>query len=100
MIITIYILLAIAGAGVTIYYVRKSVEFRKFLSGAFFVSGGIQLYLSLANVSIPLLGTDFIETPKIAGIRGIIHLIFSGLCFYFGFIKKQTNQKNDVVLRR
>jgi hypothetical protein len=88
MIIIIYATLGIAAAILTVYFVRKSKEFRKFLSGAFFVSGGIQLYLSLANVSIPLLGTDLVQTPEIGGIRCIPHFIFSGLCFYYGFVQK------------
>jgi hypothetical protein len=50
-----------------------SREFRKFLAGAFFVSAGIQFYLYLAKVSVPLLGIQF---------------ILFGLCLYFGFIKK------------
>lgn len=86
--ILIYSILGVVAAILTIYYIRKSVEFRKFLAGAFFVSGGIQLYLSLANVSIPLLGTNFIQTPEIGAIRCIPHFVFSILCFYFGFIKK------------
>ncbi len=84
----LYIALAIIAAISTIYFVIKSREFRKFLSGAFFVSAGIQLYLSLANISIPLLGTDFVQTPEIGLIRCIPHFIFSILCFYFGFIKQ------------
>jgi hypothetical protein len=86
--ITVYIIFGIIAGVLTIYYVRKSIEFRKFLCGAFFVSGGIQLYLSLANVSIPLLGTDLIQTPETGLIRCIPHFIFSILSFYFGFIKK------------
>jgi len=84
----IYITIGIIIAGSTIYFVIKSREFRKFLAGAFFVSGGVQLYLYLADVSVPLLGTDFVQTPEIAGARCIPHFIFSILCFYFGFIKK------------
>ena len=42
----------------TLYFAYRSREFRKFLAGAFFVSAGIQFYLYLANVSVPLLGTS------------------------------------------
>jgi membrane-bound metal-dependent hydrolase YbcI (DUF457 family) len=73
-------------------------DFRKFLAGAFFVSSGIVFYLYLADVSVPLLGTSFVETPQISGGRSIIHsilfllcfylLCFYLLCFYFGFVRK------------
>jgi hypothetical protein len=63
-------------------------EVCKFLSGAFFVSGGILFYLYLAGVSVPLLGTSFVETPEISGWRSIAHFIFFLICFYFGFFKK------------
>jgi hypothetical protein len=86
--IIVYATIGIIAAVLTIYFIIKSREFRKFLAGAFFVSGGVQLYLYFANVSVPLLGTDFVQTPEIAGFRCIPHFIFSILCFYFGFIKK------------
>jgi hypothetical protein len=78
----------------TIYFVIKSKEFLKFLSGAFFVSGGVLFYLYLANVSVPLLGTNFVQTPEMSGIRCIPHFIFCILCFYFGFIKKPKTRIN------
>jgi uncharacterized membrane protein len=72
----------------TLYFAWRSREFRKFLAGAFFVSAGIQLYLYLAKVSVPLLGTNLVATPEISVWRSIIHFILFGLCLYFGFIKK------------
>ena len=48
------------------------------------MSSGILFYLYLADVSVPLLGTGFVETPRIAG-RSIVHFILFLLCFYFGF---------------
>lgn len=72
----------------TIYFAWRSREFRKFLAGAFFVSAGILFYLYLANVSVPLLGTQFVLTPEISGLRSIPHFIFFLACFYFGFIQK------------
>ena len=36
----------------------------KFLAGAFFVNAGILFYLYLARVSVPLMGTNSIETPE------------------------------------
>jgi hypothetical protein len=47
----------------TLYFAWRSREFRKFLTGAFFVSAGIQFYLYLAKVSVPLLGTNLVATP-------------------------------------
>ena len=72
----------------TLYFAWRSREFRRFLTGAFFVSTGIQLYLYLANVSVPLLGTRIVVTPEISALRSIPHFILFLICFYFGFIKK------------
>ena len=66
----------------TLYFAIRSREFRKFLAGAFYVSAGIQFYLYLANVSVPLLGTSLVFTPEISGWRSIPHSIFFLLCFY------------------
>ena len=67
----------------SLYFAWRSRNFRKFLAGAFFVSSGILFYLYLADVSVPLLGTGFVETPKISAGRSIVHLILFVLCFYF-----------------
>jgi hypothetical protein len=72
----------------TLYFAWRSREFRKFLAGAFFVSAGIQFYIYLAKVSVPLLGTDLVLTPEINGWRSIPNFIFFCICLYFGFIKK------------
>jgi hypothetical protein len=72
----------------TLYFAWRSREFRKFLTGAFFVSAGIQFYLYLAKVSVPLLGTDLVLTPEVNGWRSIPHFIVFWICLYFGFIKK------------
>jgi hypothetical protein len=72
----------------TIYLAYRFREFRKFLAGAFFVSAGIQFYLYLAKVPVPLLGTDLVLTPEISRWRCIPHFIFFWLCLYYGFIKK------------
>jgi len=72
----------------TLYLAIRSRDARKFLAGAFFVSGGIQAYLYFANVSVPLLGTDIVFTPNVSAVRSILHFIFFLLCFYFGFIRK------------
>ena len=92
--ILIYALFGIIAIILTIYFVIKSKEFLKFLSGAFFVSGGILFYLYLANVSVPILGTSIVQTPEMSGIRCIPHFIFCLLCIYFGFIKKSKTRTN------
>ena len=86
--IPILVALAIATAAATIYFAFRSRDFRKFLSGAFFVSGGVQFYLYLANVSVPLLGTDFVQTPAISGVRSVAHFGLFLVTLYFGFIRK------------
>jgi len=60
----------------------------KFLAGAFFVSAGILFYLYLARVSVPLLGTDFVETPAISGWRSGVHAVLFVTFFYLGFLRK------------
>jgi hypothetical protein len=72
----------------TLYFAIRSREFRKFLAGAFFVSGGMQFYFYLANVSVPLVGTSIVQTPEVSGVRSILHFIFFLVTFYFGFIRK------------
>ena len=84
----VYIILALLFGGATLYFVKKNLEARKFLAGAFFVSSGVLLYLCLAKVSVPILGTTLVQTPEVAGTRSVVHFVFFTLCFYFGFIKK------------
>jgi hypothetical protein len=84
----IYIILIISIILLTIYFVIKSIDFRKFLTGAFFVSGGIQIYLAFAKVSIPVLGTDIVQNSELGYARGVLHLVLCLICFYFGFIKQ------------
>ncbi len=62
-------------------------EVCKFLSGAFFVQGGVIAYLAWNQVTVPLFGKTipFLTSPKRAGI----HFGLALLCFYYGFIKKQ-----------
>jgi hypothetical protein len=73
---------------VTIYFAARSRDFRKFLAGAFFASAGIQLYLSVVGVSVPLIGTSFVQTPELSAIRSPIHFVLFFITFYFGFIWK------------
>ncbi len=98
MITIVYIGVAVIDAAATIYFAWRSREFRKFLAGAFFVSGGIQFYLYLAGVSVPLLGTSFVLAPELCGVRSFVHLILFLICCYFGFIRKpkgSTNPRDD-----
>ena len=76
-----------------LYFAIRSREFRKFLAGAFFVSGGIQLYLYFTGVAVPIAGTDYIQTPALSGIRSVIHLLLFVLTFYTGFIRKPKDKK-------
>jgi len=90
MTIALYVVAAvILGVG-SLYFALRNRDFRKFLAGAFFVSSGILFYFYLADVSVPLLGTSFVETPQISGGRSIVHFILFLLCFYFGFVRKPT----------
>jgi hypothetical protein len=90
-------LIAIVVVGLpTLYFAWRSREFRKFLAGAFFVSAGIQFYLYLAKVSVPLLYTSLVLTPEVNGLRSIPHFIFFWVCLYFGFIKKPQGSYNSL----
>ena len=88
MIVALYIAAAAIMAAGSLYFAWRSRDFRKFLAGAFFVSSGILFYLYLAGVSVPLLGTGIVGTPRISGYRAIVHFILFLLCFYFGFVRK------------
>lgn len=86
--IAVYIGVGVIDAVVSLYFAWRYLEFRKFLAGAFFVSTGVLVYLYLADVSVPLLGTDFVETPALSGTRSIVHYILFLMSFYFGWVKK------------
>ena len=86
--IALYAVAALIMAVGSLYLAWRSRDFRKFLAGAFFVSSGILFYLYLADVSVPLLGTSFVETPQLSDGRSIVHLIPFLLCLYFGFVTK------------
>jgi hypothetical protein len=91
MIIALYIVAAVIMAVGSFYLALHNRDFRKFLAGAFFVSSGILFYLYPADVSVPLLGTSFVETPQISGGRSFVHFILFFLCLYFGFVRKPTS---------
>jgi hypothetical protein len=88
MIIALYVTAGISMAVGSLYFAWRYRDVRKFLAGAFFVSAGTLIYFYLADVSVPLLGTGFVETPQISGARSIVHSILFLLCFYFGFVSK------------
>ena len=89
MIVALYITAAVIMAVGSLYFAWRNRDFRKLLAGAFCVSSGTLFYLYLANVSVPLLGTGFVETPRISGLRSIVHFILFLVCLYFGFVGKQ-----------
>ena len=87
MILVVYVAVGILAATTSLYFAWRSRDFRKFLAGAFFVSSGILFYLYLVGVSVPILGTNIVETPEVSGYRSAVHFILFLLCLYFGFIK-------------
>jgi len=72
----------------TLYFAVRSREFRKFLAGAFFVSAGVQFYLYLTHVSVPLAGTGLVVTPNVSAVRSAVHFVLFLVCLYFGFVRK------------
>jgi len=88
MVVALYIAAAVIDGVGSLYFALRSRDFRKFLAGAFFVSSGILFYLYLADVSVPLLGTRFVESPQTSGARSIVHFLLFLLCVYFGFLRK------------
>jgi len=88
MIVALYLAAALILAVGSFYFAWRNRDFRKFLAGSFFVSSGILFYLYLADVSVPLLGTSFVETPQVSAARSIVHFVLFLLCLYFGFVIK------------
>jgi hypothetical protein len=88
MIVALYIAAAVIMAGGSLTLTWRYRDARKFLAGAFFVSAGVLFYLYLADVSVPLLGTGFVETPRISAGRSVVHFILFLVCLYSGFVRK------------
>jgi hypothetical protein len=61
-------------------------EVCKFLSGAFFVSSGVNWYMSYQRIAVPIFG--YKVPPKFLAIRGCIHFVLFLVTTFFGFIKK------------
>lgn len=84
----ILVAVVIAVAIATLYLAWRLRDVRKFLAGAFFVSGGLQLYLFAAKISVPVLGTTLVQTPEVSAVRGAVHLALFAVCFATGFLTK------------
>jgi hypothetical protein len=93
MIIALYIAAGVIMAVGSLYFAWRNRDFRKFLTGAFFVSSGILFYLYLADVSVPLLGTSLVEPPQIR-----VHVLLthgqrrSALGQYFELRREPANE--------
>lgn len=99
MIVTLY---AAAGgiiAGAIFYLAWWYTDARKFLAGAFFMSSAILFYHYLADVSVPLLGTDAVLSPQINAVRSGIQFILFLLFAYFGFIHRSTGRRAPRLTR-
>ncbi len=72
------------------WFAYHSVDFRKFLAGAFFVSGGVQVYLAAVGVAVPVFGTEIVQSPDVGWVRGAIHLGLGVVAFYFGFLQRRA----------
>jgi hypothetical protein len=59
------------------------------------VNAGILFYLYLAGVSVPLLGTSFIFTPEVSGMRSIVHIVLFLIFFYLGFVRKWKGHSTE-----
>lgn len=85
---------SLASYGILFYLYRTGGwrDVWKFLSGAFFVSAGVLFYLNVTGVSIPIIGTSFVETPRVSGLRAIAHSMLCMTCFYLGFLRKDSKR--------
>ena len=93
MIVELYATAGAIIAGASFYLAWWHPDARKFLAGAFFMSSVILFYHYLANVSVPLLGTDAVLSPEINAVRAGIQLILFLLCGYFGFIRRPAEKR-------
>lgn len=89
--LVVYAVVGIMAAVAALCFAWRSRDVRKFLAGAFFVSSGMLFYLYLADVAVPILGTDIVATPASSGIRSVVHFALFLLCLYFGFIRRPAD---------
>ncbi len=68
----------------TIYAAIKSWRFTLFLAGAFFTSAGLLAYLWFIQLSVPIVGTDLVQSPTVSGARSIGHVLLCGVCAVSG----------------
>ena len=97
MIVTLY---AAAGgiiAGASFYLAWWHTDACKFLAGAFFMSSVILFYHYLADVPVPLLGTDAVLSPQINAARSGIQFVLFLLCGYLGFIRRPTARRTPTL---
>ena len=52
------------------------------------VSSGLQFYFYLIGLSVPVIGTDAVQSPALSATRAALHFVGFSLCFYFGFIQR------------
>lgn len=73
-------LLTLAVAGLTLWLAVRSIAVTTFLCGAFFVSSGTLLYLHLAKVSVPVIGTGMVLSPQAHLFRASVHGLLCIAC--------------------
>jgi uncharacterized protein (DUF486 family) len=99
MIATLYAAGAGIIAGASFYLAWWHTDACKFLAGAFFMSSVILFYHYLADVPVPLLGTDVVLTPQMNAIRSGIQFILFLIFGYFGFIRRPAVRRTPTVAR-
>jgi hypothetical protein len=99
LIVALYATVGAMIAGVSLYLAWWYTDVRKFLAGAFFMSSCILFYHWLANVPVPLLGTDSVISPQINAIRAGVQFVLFLICGYYGFIHKPTGRRPARVAR-
>src|SRR5262245_62703887 len=90
MVIVLYVVAGVIMAVGSLYFAWRSRDFRKFLAGAFFVNSGVLFYLYLAEVSVPILGTNIVEAPELRGFGSGVHFSFFLFCFSLGLLKRRA----------
>lgn len=67
----------------------------KFFAGGFFTVAAVSLYLDLAHVWVPVLGTGLSESPRHSAMRAGIHAVLFLIFFYIGFIHTGSDDSAD-----